>query len=153
MTDSALNIILLVEDNQDHAELIRRSFQNAREVYEVVVVGSFAGAKDFLDKTGPAIIICDYLLPDGTGLDILRMVGETKRVPFILLTSHGDETVAVEAMKSGATDYIVKSESSLHALPDICRAVLREYEEKKEKERSEESRHKAHALIEALLAS
>ena len=131
--------VLLVEDNPDHAELIRRSFKGNRNDMKLVIVGSQAEALEAIEGQAPSVVLSDYNLPDGTGLDILRRYladGATKP-PFVLLTSHGDETIAVEAMKAGATDYIVKSERSLTSLPDVCRALIGGYRQRLEKERLE----------------
>ena len=144
MIEQPINI-LLVEDNPDHAELIRWSFAVGRNNVALTIVASVAGARDFLDKaTPPSVILCDYLLPDGTGLDLLRhyISGHQTNPPFVLLTSHGDETIAVEAMKTGATDYIVKSDMSLTNLPDVCRSLIREYESRLEQDRAERERER-----------
>ena len=139
ITTPSDNFVLLVEDNDDHAEMVRRAFDRARDELPLVNVSSLARASAILDASTPALVLCDYLLPDGTGIDILKRYAGKRGVssPFILLTSHGDESVAVDAMKAGATDYIVKSEASLLALPDICRATIREYREKRERVRIE----------------
>ena len=134
------NFVLLIEDNDDHAEMVRRAFGRARDELALLSVDSLARACAVLDSSTPALVLCDYLLPDGTGLEILRRYAGKRSVssPFILLTSHGDESVAVDAMKAGATDYIIKSEASLLSLPDVCRATIREYREKRKRARVEE---------------
>jgi PAS domain S-box-containing protein len=131
-------VILLVEDNADHAELVHHAFKRSRDGYRLVIAGSGSAAAACLETCLPSMILSDYLLPDGTGLDLFRQLFREKcpSTPFVLLTSHGDETVAVEAMKLGATDYIVKTASSMASLPDVCRATLREYAQKKEKEKA-----------------
>ena len=138
MTTPADTVILLVEDNPDHAELVSRAFKRSRDEYRLVIAASASTAAGMLAACTPALILCDYLLPDGTGLDLLRrLVGsDCPATPFVLLTSHGDEKIAVEAMKAGATDYIVKTDSSMASLPDVCRATLREYVQKRERERA-----------------
>jgi len=134
------NFVLLIEDNADHAELVRRAFSRARDELGLVSVASLGAARAVLDSSAPALVLCDYLLPDGNGLEILRGYAGRRgsSAPFILLTSHGDESVAVEAMKAGATDYLTKSEATLLALPDVCRATIREYREKRQRMRAEE---------------
>jgi len=105
---------------------------------------------DAITESGGATIdtesftTCEYLLPDGAGLELLRhyILGNRIKPPFVLLTSHGDETIAVEALKAGAIDYIVKSDMSLTTLPDVCRALIREYEARLEKECAELARER-----------
>ena len=144
-------IVLLIEDNPDHAEIIRRSFDGSRKDMRLVIAGSQLEAGKFLADCAPSVILCDYHLPDGTGLDILRQHTTVSRTtpPFVLLTSHGDENIAVEAMKAGATDYIVKSERSLTSLPDICRALTGGYRQRLEKERLERDRLRLFAELQA----
>ncbi|MFQ5571640.1 MAG: ATP-binding protein, partial [Rhodothermales bacterium] len=62
-----------------------------------------------------------------TGLEILPSESDEPRYPVIILTGHGDERVAVEAMKTGALDYVVKSEATLAELPYRVERVLREW--------------------------
>ena len=124
--------ILLVEDDEGHALLIKWAFENARDRLTVINTATLAEAMQQLNAITPSLILCDYLLPDGSGIDFIRQIKTSahKDIPVVLLTSHGNEGVAVEAMKAGATDYIVKSESSLASLPDICRGILRELKER-----------------------
>jgi PAS domain S-box-containing protein len=137
--DNELVTVLLVEDDPDHAELIRHAFDCNRKDIRLELAASLAEAQEKLATLAPSVVLCDYLLPDGSGLQLLRQFAASSRAmpPFVLLTSHGDETVAVEAMKAGATDYIVKSEKSLTMLPDICRALIGGYRQRLEKERLE----------------
>ena len=73
----------------------------------------------------PDLVIADWLLPDGEGLDLLR--GEPARAmpPMVIMTSHGSERVAVEAIRAGAVDYLVKSEVALADLPHIAERAVR----------------------------
>lgn len=131
--------VLLIEDDPDHAELIRRSFDGNRNDMRLAIAGSLAQARASLALGSHSVIVCDYQLPDGTALEMLRHctgAGDAAP-PFVLLTSHGDETIAVEAMKAGAADYIVKSERSLASLPEVCRALIGGYRHRLEKERLE----------------
>lgn len=125
--------ILLVEDDAGHALLITWAFERARDRISIVHAPSLAAATAQLELTMPSLILCDYLLPDGSGIDFIRQIrmAGPQDIPVVLLTSHGNEEIAVEAMKAGATDYIVKTESSLASLPDICRGILRELAERR----------------------
>jgi|GEM_PF-1777506 len=155
MAEHKHNQILLVEDNQDHAALVSRYFARSRGSLELVVADSVASAKAFLCASSPSVILCDYLLPDGTGLDILHscIEGIAQAPSFVLLTSQGDEKIAVEAMKAGATDYIVKSETSLSSLPEVCRAINRERAQRQEKISAMQELSEKQSLNEMLLAA
>ena len=64
-----------------------------------------SGARDILATEKFDIVITDYNLPDGTGLEVLDMVTD---VPVILITDTGDEEIAIRAWKDGAYDYMIK---------------------------------------------
>ena len=153
MAEEKSHVVFLIEDDKNHAEQVSRSFGNSRNVIELVIADSVSSAIAFLEKASPSVILCDYLLPDGTGLDILHHYIEGNRLapPFILLTSQGDEKIAVQAIKAGAIDYIVKTETSLLSLPEICRAVIREHELRREKTKAMVELSEKQKLNETLL--
>ncbi|MCC7448960.1 MAG: PAS domain S-box protein [Anaerolineae bacterium] len=119
--------VLLVEDEAAHAELIRRAFAVLPQRYHLRIVSTLQAARDYLAATTPDIVLVDYLLPDGRGTELLPTNGETTSYPVVILTSNGNEQIAVEALKSGALDYVVKSNAMLAAMPAITRRVLREW--------------------------
>lgn len=102
--------ILLVEDNPDHVALTMRAL---RRQFPGVVIEHAATAEDgellFAAGEWDAVVV-DYSLPHANGLDLLaRMSRMRPHLPVIMLTGHGDEQVAVAAMKQGAADYVTKS--------------------------------------------
>jgi len=111
-------LILVVEDDHSHAELIRRSLEDAAEEYCLEIVGTIAAAKAAVERLSPALILTDYQLPDGDGSELVAMVAGF--LPVIIMTSHGSEKFAVEAMKIGAQDYVVKSPE---AFGDVSRTI------------------------------
>ncbi len=133
--------ILLVEDEAGHAELVRRAFA-AENNYRLTIAGSLEEARAALRYSQPAIIIADLLLPDGRGTELLPPGDETPACPLVVLTSHGSEEVAVEAMKGGAVDYVVKSAAVLSDMPRFAERALREWRLINERKRAEEERQK-----------
>ncbi len=119
--------ILLVEDEEAHAHLICRSFDSASEPVSVTVARNLNEAHSSIAKSTPDLIIVDFLLPDGKGIELIPADKEESPYPVIILTSHGDEKIAVEAMKAGAFDYIVKSEVTLDDMPHIYERIMREW--------------------------
>jgi signal transduction histidine kinase/ActR/RegA family two-component response regulator len=118
--------VLLVEDEPGHAELARRAFEGRGGDFVVAVAETVDAARVALHgATPPDLVIADWLLPDGEGLDLLR--GEPARAmpPVVIMTSHGSERVAVEAIRAGAVDYVVKSEVALADLPHMAERALR----------------------------
>lgn len=133
MNNQALQI-LLVEDNEAHAELVMRSFENWQKDYHIETVQSLAQARTFLTTSNPDLMLVDYLLPDGKGIELLPgKMNETTypiilmKTPAILMTSHGNEQLVIDAMKAGALDYIIKSEAAFENLPYTIERILREW--------------------------
>src|SRR3954453_5835348 len=108
---NAAEHILLVEDEAAHAELVARAFELHAGDVRLSVVRSLAEAHAYLmwQPIPPSLIIADWRLPDGEGRELLTAYPEPRAVPIVIMASYGDERVAVEAMRIGALDYIVKS--------------------------------------------
>ncbi|MCL4818700.1 MAG: response regulator [Vicinamibacteria bacterium] len=112
--------ILLVEDDEDHAELIRRSFEASGSAPQIDVVRTLAAARARLAEWPPDLVITDLRLPDGSGAELIAVDREQARYPVVVMTSFGDQHVAVEAMRSGALDYVIKSGTTFQEMPRIA---------------------------------
>jgi CheY-like chemotaxis protein len=100
--------ILVVEDNDDHAELATRALTSGTS-WSVDRVSTVGEAQRSLDDAGFDLVVLDYELPDGDGLQLLDFLRDARRSdPVIFLTGQGSEDVAMEAMQRGALDYLVK---------------------------------------------
>ena len=119
MTAKALQL-LLVEDNPAHAELIRRAFVSSDRPVSLTVARSLQEARATLATTQPDLAIIDLLLPDGRGLELLPGDARAACYPSVMMTSYGNEQAAVEAIKTGAVDYVVKSDATLADMPHIA---------------------------------
>jgi len=118
--------VLLVEDEPGHAELARRAFEGQAGAFTVSVAETVDEARAALHgATPPDLVIADWLLPDGEGLDLLRSESARAMPPVVIMTSHGSERVAVEAIRAGAVDYVVKSETALADLPHVAERAVR----------------------------
>ncbi len=129
--------ILLVEDEQTDAEVVCRAFYGSSDKYKVFVVASIFAAKAHMSDSTPDIVITDLCLPDGSGMELLTSEKSEARYPLIVMSGRGDEEKAVDAMKAGAFDYLVKSQKSLAFLPTVVRMVLREWETLQKKKEAE----------------
>jgi len=118
--------ILLVEDNDSHAELILRAFQPKRASV-LIRVHTLAQARETIRECLPDLVIADLTLPDGNGLELLPTNQEEARYPIMFMTSHRDEKIAKKAIKSGALDYAVKSSATLQDMPKLAERALREW--------------------------
>jgi DNA-binding response OmpR family regulator len=114
--------IVLVEDNRFHAMLFQ---QAVRERYPDFVITTHSTAKSFLQTlktSGEDLIALDFNLPDMDGLQLLSLIrAEKPDIPVILITGAGSEQTAVEAMKSGATDYIAKNGDYGSTIPRVIK--------------------------------
>ena len=101
--------ILIIEDDPTHATIMRKRLEEADPGYQVQVAYSGEEGVENLRKGKYALVLLDYNLPDGDGLSILdRLRAIDRGVPIILVTVEDSASVAVKAMKRGATDYIIK---------------------------------------------
>jgi len=119
--------ILLVEGNEAHIELIRRALETEDKKFNLTVAGSLAEARKILKKATPDLMIVDYLLPDGKGLELLPSNSNKQTSPVAIMTGHGDEKIATAAIKAGAIDYIVKCDKTLADMPHVIESILREW--------------------------
>jgi len=120
--------VLLVEDNVDHTELIRRSFADYKAMhFKLKVVDTLSAARSLLAESSPDLMLVDYRLPDGEGVELLPGSPEDCKFPTIVFTGHGDQSVAVQALKAGAIDYVVKSAGTMVDIAAICEGALREW--------------------------
>jgi signal transduction histidine kinase/DNA-binding response OmpR family regulator len=105
--------ILMVEDDQMDAELIQMEINRNNIVFDQYLVWSKNDFVGSFDSFAPDIIISDYTLPQFNGMTALEIRNEKSPLtPFILVTGSQNEEVAVECMKAGADDYILKGNLS-----------------------------------------
>ena len=117
--------ILVVDDEKT----IRWSLGEAlrERGYEVVEAADAAAALRGFRERDPDLILLDMKLPDGSGIDVLRSVrGEDPSVPVIMMTAYGEVETAVEAMKCGAYDFVLKPYSIEKLGVTIANALERE---------------------------
>ncbi|MGD1046618.1 MAG: response regulator [Bacteroidota bacterium] len=129
--------ILMLEDIPIDAEMIERELQNANILYDARRVASKNKFLRELEISSPDLVLADYTLPQFSGLEALKIVRELKKkIPFILVTGMKNEEIAVECLKEGADDYILKS--SLRRLPGAIQNALEKQRAEQENERLEE---------------
>ena len=139
---------LLVEDDSDQASLIRFVIESQIDSIRISVAANLIEAYTQLATFVPDLAIIDLLLPDGNGLELLPSTKEETPYPIIVMTAHGNEQVAVEALKRGALDYVVKSKSAFDTLPHIVQRTLREWHHIAERKQAEAALKKSHKEIE-----
>lgn len=125
MNEKTLHV-LLVEDNAGDARLLREMFRTEKpDSFELTHLLRMKDAEIHLAKGGVDIVLLDMGLPDGHGLDTVRRAhAVAPGVPMIVLTGLDDETLAAEAMKEGAQDYLIKGQIENRALPRALRHAI-----------------------------
>lgn len=122
--DAALRV-LLIEDNPDDAELISLELETLGEVLQVQRVESAATMAQALDKTLWDLIIADYEVPGFGAFEALNLVqARSLDIPFIVVSGSIQETTAVQLMRLGAHDYVLKH--NLQRLVPVIQRELRE---------------------------
>jgi PAS domain S-box-containing protein len=115
--------ILLVEDSEDDAELMLRQLR--RSGYDPVTtrVASAEKMREALSAGTWDIIISDYVMPGFGGLEALQLFHQhSLDIPFIIVSGHIGEEIAVSAMKAGADDYLMKDRLA-RLVPAVNRAL------------------------------
>src|ERR1700731_1988954 len=101
--------ILHIEDVPSDAELVERILKRSGIVYEKLIVDNKKEYIDALSQFHPDIILSDHSLPNFNSLEALNILKQTRMdIPFILITATVSEEFAVNVMKEGASDYILK---------------------------------------------
>lgn len=145
--------LLLVEDEVPHCELIRRAFQSRSPEIRIWNADGVSAARKYLDRQQPDLLLADYDLRDGRGTELLPGPGKRLPYPIIIMTGQGDERVAVQAMKDGAHDYVVKSAESLKDMPHIVGRALREWRQLRKHEQAERALRESESRFRELMAS
>jgi len=130
--------ILFVEDVQTDAEMIWNEITKSGLIFKKKLVDN---RKDFiaaLKSFEPEFIISDYSMPQFDGMSALTIKNElSPDVPFILVTGSINEEIAVEAMKNGADDYVIKQ--NLSRLVPAIHSALKKWEIFREKDAAEKA--------------
>ena len=139
--------ILIVEDDDAHASAIGRAIRASGMKSEITVVGSLQAFRDHVARQLPDVAIMDLNLPDGRAVEALNSPAEDGAFPILLMTSFGNEQVAVEAIKAGALDYIVKSPEAFSSMSTTLERALREWKLLQEKKRAEKQLKESQAQV------
>ncbi|PVX23104.1 MAG: hypothetical protein CW691_11585 [Candidatus Bathyarchaeum sp.] len=118
--------ILYVEDNPDDQLILKRSLKEKLPInFDLITVETATKGLKKVENENFDIIIFDYMLPDMSGIEFVQELKKKNvKTPTILVTSKGSETVAVNAMKLGVHDYIIKEEISSRRLVDSITELL-----------------------------
>ncbi|MFA6147757.1 MAG: response regulator [bacterium] len=128
-----------MEDDPTHDEAIRRAFEGAGTPSRIRLARSLREFRSTVEACPPDIALLDLDLPDGSAIEALTSPPEAGPFPVLIMTSSGNEQAAVEVMKSGALDYVVKSPNAFADMPRRVAGALREWNLLLQRKRSEEA--------------
>jgi len=138
--------ILHLEDDPKDAELVQAMLETEGVACRVTRVETQVDFLASLDREGFDLILADYTLPSFDGISALKIAVEKRpEVPFIFVSGTLGEEVAIEALKIGATDYVLKTRLP-RILPSVRRA-LREGQERAERRRAQEALRRSEAYL------
>lgn len=119
--------ILLIDDSETIQEAISTALANSN--YTLAMASSGTEGLSYIKQQKCDLILLDYSLPDIDGLNLLhKIVAEGLDIPVIMVTGSGSEQIAVKALKTGASDYVIKSNDFISKLPHIVRDNLERHE-------------------------
>jgi signal transduction histidine kinase len=141
--------ILLLEDNAPHAELIEHFLRESGLRFRLARVETREAYLDQLERQPPDMILSDYALPSFDGYAALAIAKEkVPNIPFIFVTGTMGEEVAIETLKSGATDYVLKTR--LARLGPAVQRAMRESADRRERQHAQEKLRRSLDQLRAL---
>ncbi len=123
MSNSITPAILIVDDDSGLLRLVEKALR--REGLSTATASSGKDAITWLTENRPDLLVLDLKLQDIEGKELINHLAAIDRsVPFIIITGQGDERVAVEMMKRGALDYLIKDVRFVEFVPTVVRKAL-----------------------------
>ena len=99
--------LLIIDDEASLRDFLTIVFEE--EGWRVESAATLADGRAAMQREEPDVVLCDLMLPDGSGIDLIRDVKvASPSIPFVMITAHTSTKSAVEALKAGAIDYIAK---------------------------------------------
>ncbi len=130
--------VLIVEDEPPHARAISRSLAQAVPPIQAHVVGTLGEFARAAERFAPDLVLLDLILPDGRAESLLTSPPESGALPIVVMTSHGDEKLAVASIQRGAMDYVVKSPAVFADMGHIVDRALQAWRLRIERKQLEE---------------
>jgi PAS domain S-box-containing protein len=142
--------ILLLEDDPVDVELIQTTLKNGGIEANLICVTRRSDFSEILKTQLPDLILSDYVLPSFDGIAALKIAQQfCPQVPFIMVSGMLGEERAIETLKQGATDYVLKQR--LERLVPSAKRALRESQDRQERLRVEEALRQTDDLLRAIV--
>lgn len=142
--------ILLVEDTPTDAELALRELTRSGIRHESRRVDTEAALRRELDEFAPDVVLSDFSMPHFDGMSALKVVREHRPdTPFIFVSGRIGEELAIDSLKMGASDYVIKT--NLSRLPSAVTRVMEQVEERDARRRIENELHEVNQMFRAFM--
>ncbi|MBE7383006.1 MAG: response regulator [Leptolyngbya sp. SIO1E4] len=140
--------ILIVDDDEVDRMAIRRHLAKTHFTTEITEAGDADTALEYLTQEQYSCVFLDYRLPDTDGISLVKQLRlEGFLVPIIVLTGQGDEQIAVDLMKAGASDYLTKARLSHDTLASLIRSAIKVYRAEQRIRAAQEQLRQTNALL------
>lgn len=144
--------VLIVDDDKGLSRLIEKTVR--REGHATALAHTAHDAAAWLRENQADLLLLDLKLPDASGIELIsRMQAECRQIPFVIITGQGDERVAVDLMRRGALDYVVKDVQFMEFLPVVVHRALAQLERERRLKTAELALYKEHLFGNAVLAA
>ena len=118
-----MDTVLIIDDKKSMVDMLSKTFQS--EGFSVLAANSVREGRKLIQQGEMDIVVTDLRLPDGDGIEVLRVVKESSHlIPVVLMTAHGSIEIAVRAVKDGAYDFLTKPFDPEHLLIIVRRALV-----------------------------
>ena len=123
-----IKVLIVDESESDRLTYSRYLQSDSEKTYRIIEAETLEQGIELWRSQQPDIVLIELNLPDGYGLAFLEAINinHANRVPVIVLSGQGNEQMAVNAMRFGASDYLVKGDITAKLLSIVIRQVLRE---------------------------
>lgn len=129
--------VLIIEDNKVDQIIIKKTLEKSKFNHASVIADNHEDVLNHLENFKPNLILCDYSMPNYGALDVLRHLKQNKiDIPLIIVTGTLTDEMAVESLKNGASDYVLKDK--LIRLPTVIKNTMRTTQYLKEKSEVED---------------
>jgi PAS domain S-box-containing protein len=145
--------ILIIEDDLDLSDLLKERIADLG--YNLIFVHTASDAISCFSKIKPSLMLLDLSLPDLNGKDLIYELIKLNYSlpPFIVATGKGDERIAVEMMKLGAKDYLIKDRNFLDLISIVISRVIKEYENESKLKIAEQALIESNQFNKQIIAS
>jgi PAS domain S-box-containing protein len=146
LAEANQRMIFIVDDDRGLLRLAERALQ--REGFSTATAASGKEATAWLAEHRPDLLLLDLKLLDIQGSALIQQLAAAGRLPpFIIITGQGDERVAVDMMKNGAMDYVIKDSGFISLVPEIVKRALEQLETRRRLAEAEARVHLIQSVV------